>query len=400
MRKKKVLFIMGNLRCGGAEKALISLLQTMDFSRYSVDIFLFKHEGLFLNQIPKEVRLLPEVPDYRFFDMPFKEAVLKGVKSGKFGLVLNRLLFSILNSFERNQARFEQKSWKFVRKAFPRISEKYDVSIGFLEKAPTYFCVDRTTADIKIGYIHNDYDSLKMLYHIDRRYFRKLRHVVTVSDECVDVLHKRFPEFSSKFKVVPNIISSRMIRNLAQEKDEILTAPIKLVTVGRLVHQKGYDIAIAAAAELVAKGIDNFKWYILGVGPELNSLQKQIEELNVSDYFEFLGIRENPYAIMAQADIYVQPSRFEGYGITVTEAKILRRPMVLTRFNTAELHISHTENGLIADMNPASVAQTVIELMTDSEMRVRFQNNLAIEEFGTEASIEQFEELLENEIGR
>lgn len=80
VHEKSILFIMNNLNCGGAEKALISLLEVLDYSKYKVDLFLFKHEGIFINKLPKEVTVLPEPIKYKYFDMPIKRSLTELMK--------------------------------------------------------------------------------------------------------------------------------------------------------------------------------------------------------------------------------------------------------------------------------------------------------------------------------
>jgi len=89
--KKELLFVMNNLHCGGAEKALTSLLSSFDYTKYNVDLLLFKKEGLFLNQVPKEVTILPEPQGYHYFDMSLKKAIIQNLRKGRFALIFNRI---------------------------------------------------------------------------------------------------------------------------------------------------------------------------------------------------------------------------------------------------------------------------------------------------------------------
>jgi len=174
--KKDVLFIMNNLTCGGAEKALISLLQTMDYSRYNVDLYLFKKEGLFMSQLPKEVNLLPEPEFYTYFDMSIKTAVLTNLKSGNLKVVWNRIMAGYLFKTEKNPAVKEQKLWKYLGPCIEPLDKKYDAAIGFLEKTPNYFCADKVQAKVKIGFVNNDYEKLGLDPSIDVPYFAAQHH--------------------------------------------------------------------------------------------------------------------------------------------------------------------------------------------------------------------------------
>ncbi len=386
--KKDVLFVINNLNCGGAEKSLISLLNTMDYSRYNVDLFLFKHEGLFLNKIPKQVNVLEEPSEYQLFDMPIKAAVMKCLRQGRLDIALSRVCAGYIFKSEKNKARCEQRVWRYLSKSLQNISKKYDVAIGYLEKNPVYFCIDKVNANKKIGFIHTDYDKLGMDPSIDMGYFRSLDHIVTVSEECANVLKQRFSIYNDKIGVIHNIVSPSTINKMSQEKVDLERKGVKLVSVGRLSHEKGFDLAIEACKNLVGDGYE-IKWYIIGEGEGRGKLEKMIEENQLQDHFLLLGLKENPYPYIREADIYVQPSRFEGKSIAIDEAKILHKPIVLTNFSTAKDQIKNEENGLIIDMDAHSLSEGIKKLIHNEELRNKLIKNLSDEELGTESEIKK-----------
>ncbi|WP_338359992.1 glycosyltransferase [Yeosuana marina] len=391
--KKKLLFIMNDLSCGGAEKALVSLLNTLDYNSFDVDLFLFKKEGLFLNQVPKEVTILPVPVNYPFFDMSIGKAISKNLKSGNFKIILNRLLVGYIYRTTKTKAMAEQKSWKYLSKIIKPLNKQYDAAIGFLEKKPNYFCVDKVSANIKIGFIMNDYEKLNMVKEIDNHYFKKLTYIVCDSEESKVVLIKTFPQFQEKFRVIKTIISPKLIEKLAKEEISKFSNYSNLISVGRLAHQKGYDLAIDACKILVDKGI-KFKWYILGNGEDKQKLTAQIKKNGIEKHIEFLGITDNHYPFLKQADIFLHTARFEGFGIVISEAKILNKPMVLSNFNVAKSHITHLKNGLIADLTSQSIAENLEILINDKKLQEKFSNELKFEAKGTEDEIENFYKLI------
>jgi glycosyltransferase involved in cell wall biosynthesis len=390
--KKNILFVMNNLNCGGAEKALISLLETIDYSLYNIDLFLFKHDGLFLEKIPQTVNLLEEPFEYRYFDMSIKKAILDLLKRGRLGLIFPRICAGYLFKLEKNRAVSEQRSWKYLSKSISVINKKYDAAIGFLEKNPIYFCIEKVVADKKIGFIHTDYNKLGMDSEIDAKYFRKLDHIVSVSEECVNILKQRFPLLNRKIKLMHNIVSPHLIKKLSLEEIKIQHKGITIVTVGRLHHLKGFDLAINACEMVVKKGYA-LTWYIVGEGEERTKLEQLIKEKNLQEIFILLGAKENPYPYIKGADLYVHPSRFEGKSIAIDEAKILNKPIVVTNFNTAKDQIIHEKNGLIVETNAKSIAEGIVTLIRDKELRNKFILNLSNEKLGTEAEIGKLYEL-------
>ncbi|WP_283751006.1 glycosyltransferase [Bacillus cereus] len=392
--KKNILFVINNLNCGGAEKALISLLETINYSMYNVDLFLFKHEGLFFRKIPRQVNLLEEPYEYQYFDMSIKKVIIDCIKKGRIDIALARLCAGYIFKSEQDRVRCEQMIWKCISKSLRGIDKNYDVAIGYLEKNPVYFCVDKVKAKKKIGFIHNDYDELGMDPKIDSGYFAKLDNIVTVSRECANVLKERFPMYKKKVKVMHNIVSSNMINKMSLEKIDMKDKGIKIVSVGRLNYQKGFEMAIAACKELEGDGY-KITWYVVGEGEERVNLEKMIEENDLKGKFILLGIKENPYPYIREANIYVQPSRFEGKSIAIDEAKILHKPIVITNFSTAKDQIKNKENGIIVEMDPHAISEGIKKLIDNEELRIKLTSNLSKENLGTESEIEKLYTLFE-----
>jgi glycosyltransferase involved in cell wall biosynthesis len=384
--KKKILFIMNNLNCGGAEKALISLLETIDYSMYDVDVYLLRHTGLFLSKLPPEVNLLNEPVEYKYFDMSMRKAVLQCLRKGEFKIALLRLLAGSIYVSEKNRIRCEQRVWKYLAKSLPNVEKEYDIAIGYLEKNPIYFCIDKVKASKKIGFIHNDYDKLGMDPNLDQVYFNQLDHLVTVSEECGHILRERFPSLSDNIEVMHNIVSPAAIHKLSMETVNLKEKDITIVSVGRLNYQKGFELAVESCKGLIQAGYP-IKWYIIGEGEEREALERLIEKHDLKDNFILLGIKENPYPYIREADIYVQPSKFEGKSIAIDEAKILQKPIVVTNFSTAKDQIRNKINGLIVAMTPAAVCEGIKEIIDNDELRKQLIVNLGKEMLGTEAEI-------------
>lgn len=398
--KKNLLFVIPSLSAGGGEKSLVNLLGQIDYSQYNVDLFLLNHKGLFMDYIPKEVNIVKIPHTYYLFTLPIIKSLCQLLLKGKFKLALNRIMYTFLNRTIQNESKREQYSWNFLSPSLKNLEKEYDVAIGFLEKTSTYFCVDKVTSNKKIGWIHNDYDKLGMCPTYDIKYFRKLDHIVTVSEECGKILKKRFPSEESKIKVIYNIVSPTMIEKMScQEKTNSFNKnndDITILSIGRLHHQKGFEMAIEACRKLVDKGY-NIKWNIIGEGIERKKLSKLISNNSLEGRFNLLGLKSNPYPFIKQADIYAQTSRFEGKAIAIDEAKILRKPIVVTNFSTAKDQINHGVDGLIVDMNAEAIVKGIEKLIIDCDLRKTFFMNLSQLQLGTEKEIMKFTKLISGE---
>jgi glycosyltransferase involved in cell wall biosynthesis len=396
--KKNLLFIIPGLSAGGGERSLINLLTGLDYSRYNVDLQLLSHEGLFMNLIPRQVRLLPLREPFATFSRPLGASALALAKKGSVRLAADRVLYSLHNRIGREGGKREQRSWRHLSRSFSRLSKTYDAAIGFLEKTSIYFCVEKVNAAVKIGWVHNDYDKLELAPAFDRRYFAELDHLVTVSRECANVLKMRFPEHSGKIAVIHNVVSPGLIREMAfLERGELYNranGEFVIVSIGRLHEQKNFELAIEACRKLLDRGL-NVQWHVIGEGPERAKLNQLIASHGLEGRFWLLGLKANPYPYVHQADLYVQTSLYEGKAIAVDEAKILQKPIVITNFSTARDQLRHESEGLIAEMNADAVADAIARLAADASLRQRITSKLAGQQLGTEKEIDKLYSLVE-----
>lgn len=396
MNKQRLLFVMNNLHCGGAEKALVSLLQTIDYSRFEVDLLLFRKEGLFLNQVPARVTILEAPPSYAYFDGSFTRSIVTAFLKLRWDIVWNRIGFTRQYKKECHAAIREQKVWRYISATMPPLKSSYDLAIGFLEKMPTYYIVEKVNATCKLGFVHNDYEKLGMDSQLDLPYFEKLDAIATISESCLASLQRQFPTLSNRFLIIQNISSPSLIQQLAEAPIPPMGSGLKLLTIGRLDPQKGYDLLIEAALYLKQQQLA-FTWSILGDGGLKASLLAQIETYNLHDHIVFLGIQENPYPYLKQCDIYVQTSRFEGKSVAIDEAKILQKPIIVTNFSTAKDQITDGYNGSIVAMDGIAIAKGILDLSANSFLQAQFRLQLAKEKMGNEEEVEKIYQLAQSE---
>ncbi|MGS2779039.1 glycosyltransferase [Robertmurraya sp. GLU-23] len=394
--KKNILFIANSLVCGGSEKSLISLLETIDQSKYNIDLFLFRHKGMFFNRIPGYVHLLPAPRNYDYLDYPIKKSVKELLKKRDFKLVASRGILGVLAKTEKNGAVIEQKFWKYLASSLKGLDKEYDVAIGYQEKNPIYFLIDKVKAKKKIGWIHTDYNKLNIDFRQENNYFKNLDYLVTVSQDLLNILKEVTPENHEKIKCIENIISPGLINLLSSESVDNFDKGncLVLLSVGRLAKEKGLDISLEAIKILVDKGY-NIKWYLIGEGDQKIHLQKALKEKNLESRVVFLGQKVNPYPYIRKSDIYIQTSRYEGKSISIEEAKVLAKPIVVTNFSTASNQVTHGETGLIAEMDAASVAEQIELLINDKELLEKLIANLGVGNIGNEYEVNKLYDLIE-----
>ena len=148
-----------------------------------------------------------------------------------------------------------------------------------------------------------------------------------------------------------------------------------ILSVGSLENQKGFDMAIEAA-DILRRHHIGFEWFILGEGKERDNLQKKINSSNLKGYVHLCGIRKNPYPYYKFCDLYVQPSRHEGYGLAVEEARILECCIIVTDFAGAKEQIKHQLTGSIINFDCEILEKEIRKLLTSSQLRKKYKKNL------------------------
>ncbi|PGT96256.1 MULTISPECIES: glycosyltransferase [Bacillus] len=395
--KKHLLFVMPSLAAGGGEKSLVNLLSQIDYTLYNVDLYLFNKTGSFFNAVPKEVNIVCFPKTYSLFAESLISSMLGFLKYGQVKLAFYRFVFFLKNRIIKDTSLAEQYTWKYLSESFGFLDKEYDVAIGYLEKSPIYFVVDKVKAKKKIGWIHTNYSNSGMDRDFDNIYFEQLDNIIAVSEECAKSLEENFKHLKHKIKSIYNIVSPKLISDLSNVDsiDNPMSdkSYVNILTVARLSYEKGIDMAIESCKQLVNKGY-KIRWYVLGEGREREALETLIKSEKLEGDFKLLGIRENPYPYIKRTDLYVQPSRYEGKSIAIDEAKILNRPIIVTNFSTAKDQIEHGVNGLIVGMNGKSISSGIETMLKDVQLRENLRSNLSKENLGTEEEIYKLYDIL------
>ncbi|WP_369900602.1 glycosyltransferase [Bacillus manliponensis] len=373
MTRKKILIASFDMAIGGVERSLIGLLNQIDYSKYDVDLMLFKHEGELFSLLPKGPNLLPEIKEYATFRKPIKQIL----REGNTPIGITRLLAKTTGELHGKYKKSVepgyfviQYGWRISLPFLPNLKEEYDVAISFLW--PHYFIGNKVRAKKKIGWIHTDYSNIKLNKTMEYRMWKKIDHIVAVSEGCRDAFYATFPNIHQKIEVIENIISSNFIYQ--QSKSDIAsemivnTKRIKILTVGRLSYAKGIDVAIDVCKGLLEQGY-NIEWYVVGYGSLEKELQGLINKFNLQQRFFLLGKRVNPYPYIKTCDIYVQPSRYEGKAITVREAQILNKPVLITNFSTAKSQLQDGVDGYICPMSVNGIQEAIRKIIDDVQFR-------------------------------
>jgi len=392
--KKRIFITTQYLEIGGVERSLIGLLNAIDYSKYAVDLFLYRHGGEFFSMIPKEVNLLPEIKKYSMLSRPMIEVIKKGYVF----IVLARLLakWKSRQYYKRSKSTKEDFSIfhyisKYTTPLLPKInsSSEYDLAIGFI--SPFHILRDKVKAKKKIGWIHTDFSILEINSADELPVWDSCDYIASISDSVTTAFLKTFPTIKDKIVLIENILSPTFVREQAamlqvgaEMPDE--TGGIKLLTAGRYSTAKNFDNVPAICKMLVDDGV-NVKWYIMGYGGGETLIKQKIEETGMQKHVVLLGKKNNPYPYMQACDIYVQPSRYEGKAVTVREAQMLYKPVVITNFPTAQSQLTDGVDGVIVPMDNDGAARGLIRFIKDKELQARLITNLHKHDYGNENEV-------------
>ena len=391
--RKKILIASYDLEIGGVERSLISMLNNFDYERYDVELLLYNHSGEFMPLILKDVKLLPENTKYKSIRLGIGTLI----KAGEYNLAFQRLRAKYGYEYRKDKSLDDtyqmQLMWKYCNPYFPKVEEEYDVAISYLW--PHNFVAEKVRAKKKIAWIHTDYSNISPDRNIDLEVWDKFDSIVGVSEKCVATFLKLYPSLKKKCVVVENITSPEFIRKMSEEQvsEEFEKDKFNLLTVARFSHAKGIDQGVEAIRLLRDRGINNIKWYIVGYGGDENKIRELITRYSLENMIEILGKRDNPYPYMKMCDLYMQPSRYEGKAVTVVEAQILAKPVLITNYPTAHSQVVDEVDGEVCELSIEGIANGIEKFYRDRELLERYRSNCESRNYENKEELKKLYEL-------
>jgi len=402
---KKILVTSYDMEVGGVERSLASMLEHFDYKNNKVDLMLYRHQGDFLDLLSSQVNLLEEQPAYS----TFRKSISETFREGHYRIAFGRVLARIHTEWIRRTQKITepgyyqmQLMWKYVLPYLPTLQQEqeYDVAISYLW--PHDFVADKVKAKQKIGWIHTDYSTIDTDVQADFIMWSKFDYIIAVSESCKVSFLQKYGTLEEKVVVIENITSPDFIRIMAHKEvlnPMVVDPGFNLVTVGRLSYQKGLDLAVKALRSLKDKGYDSIKWYIVGYGGDEATLKSMIAEYQLENSFILLGKQTNPYPFMNSCDLYVQPSRYEGKAVTVTEAKILGKPILITDYPTAPSQVEDGVDGVITELSVEGIVAGIERLFLDVELRQRIADQCRASDFSNTYELEKLYNLIREKEG-
>lgn len=399
--KPRIFIAMHYMEIGGAETALIGLLNALDPNRVEVDLFLHDHRGEMMQFIPEWVNLLPQIPKYSVLERPIVELV----KRGFWGIAAARMWAKRISkvAYKRSGSKLENnggldKMSKCTTPLLPKINQSvtYDLAISFL--TPHRIVAEKVKAKKKIAWIHTDYTRVWVDAEDELKVWQKYDYVASISGDVTNTFLQVFPSLAPKIVEIENILSPAFVRKRTEledtDKEFRQTDNISLLSIGRYSEQKNYDNVPDICKHLINETKLNIKWYIIGYGGDEALIRQKIKEAGMEDHVILLGKRSNPYPYIKACDIYVQPSRYEGKSVTVREAQMLCKPVVVTNYPTAPSQIRSGIDGVIVPMDNEGCANGLAEVICDKPLQERIIAHLKTHDYGNESEVEKIYTLI------
>jgi len=337
--RKSILFIMGPLDAGGAERVLIDVLRHFDYEKFDVDLAVLWPGGKFAGELPSQVRVLPIYPG----------------KTWMFRLAFHVSRFTGINYLLKH--RFDKVLG----------ARRYDCEISFMEGIPLKFHGLRRSPARRVSWVHLDlvscpYERRWFFGSQETRAYESMDTVVCVAPGVARTFPERFHVVRPDVRVMYNPVDVAHIEALSRAYTVPRKAGVEICSVARVIRQKNPVRFVEMARELLAGGLDaHFTW--VGDGDLLASMRKLCHDYGLEKQVEFIGFRGNPYPYMLGADVVVSSSDVESLQCSLYEAVSLSRHIAITPAADPAVVIKGVNGAVSRDFSAHALAEAVVETL-------------------------------------
>lgn len=371
----RILFFIESLSGGGAEKVLVTLLKHLDYSKYEVTLITLVDTGVFKSDVDMlNIHYKPIIYEAKNRWERFKNKI-------KYKLIYHYLPCKFVNR------------WIIPRKGI-------DVFIAFTEGFATKLL--SYTPQRKIAWVHADLRTdpwtLKSLIYKnlqeEQKVYKRYDKIVCVSKSVEQVMRDYYNVNTAL--TLYNPIDTEDIKKKAKKSSNIdISSSNNIVSVGRLVHQKGYDRLIPLIKLLNDNGKD-IHLYIIGEGNERGILEDLIHREGLQEVVHLTGFLNNPYSLMAKMVLFVCSSRAEGFSLVIAEAMTLGLPIISTKCAGPNELLDNGKYGLLVENNESSLYDGISKFVNDIKLRkdLKLKSIERSKIFGFEEALNKFDNLI------
>ena len=359
--KKRIIFVLGSLNIGGAEKVLINYVNGfkkyyLDF--FDVEVFLISKEGALLDYLDDDIKV-----NYLYLGNSF-------ISSNFF-----------YNFFYKVYRKIVSSLFMFIPRLYNIFFNKYSsFEFGFILVQDLHYFSKTSFGKRQFLWIQNNLSNIEKADEYNNlRIYEKFDTVIANSNGIYDDLINRIKLPKTHVKMIYNPVDVSRVFELSKTMSESQLCEFGifkpyLVTLGRAVYQKGFDILIDAFESLLKSGID-LQLVIIGGGILENELIQIVRDRNMDDKIIFIGSISNPYPIVANSMLYVCSSRYEGLPTAMIEAMSLGKVVVSTPCNFGPIEIlDGGKYGILSsDITSSSLADSILSYLNlESEEKKLF----------------------------
>lgn len=395
-KKIKVLFVVPVMNgIGGIQSSLINLMSNLG-SEYDVYLCVLGNYIDKKTPIPNSVKMIKgsKILEYAYVDY--------GKQKDKYGF-FGKTMFICIKIIKKMLGL--QFLINTVSKLF-KVKGHFDAAIAFsndiyrdgkLVMGGANYIVEKSVSADKIhGWIHNEAHREGLTKEISKKTYKNFDTIVNVSYGCKTIFDNIIPDYKEKSKVAYNTFKKEeIIKKANSESSPFSNDVFNILTVARVDNtQKRIDKVIECAQLLVEGGFIDFKWYIVGDGPNMTELQNSTKDKGLSNYVIFEGRKSNPFVYMKYADVMVMTSDYEAYPMVSKESMIVGTPVICTQFPSANEVVDHQKNGLITGFKAADIFMAIKECMVEPSLLNNLSNYLKDNEVTNEKALDQFDNIV------
>lgn len=367
MSKQSIAIVMDSYVRGGVALALQVFLQFLAKEDYAITLFVRDYDPSKMLPVPEGVVCLPWAEE----------------DPKRLGNRLQALL-NFRNFGKQSVYRAR------CRHMFPG---EFDCAIGYqmITNGVTVVALEKIRAKRKVLWLHGRKNFREQDLAFYDTLYTQADKIVCVSLDTETRFQSLMPKCAAKTVTIHNFYDLLHIRSQAQAAAtdmDLTPGPVKIVSVGRISKEKGFDRVPAVAEQLAAAGYD-FRWYIVGDGDQRANVEAVLAQKALTDKVIFLGHRSNPFPYVQHCDIYVQPSYTEGFCTSTMEAKILGKPVVTTDVPGMAEQFTNGKNGLIVESSAEGIFTGIRRLIDDPALRERILQQLQIEPITNDEVLQQ-----------
>ena len=343
--RRKLLFSAYSMELGGIETALVSLLNNIDNNKYHVTLILEKKQGVFLENLSNNIKILEYTP------------------SSSQNVVLRK----ILNLTKR---------FTFI----VMYKNKFDFAASFATYSLPGSFIARTASKNSALWVHNDY---KELYKDDvtqiRSFFEGLNYnrfksIIFVSNQNKENFTSIFSDAKAELMVCNNLIDYKKIIQKSNEKIDFLVPGNTKVflNIGRHEENQKKLTRIIEVAKKLKEEKYNFKILFIGNGPDTELYKKLVTGNGLEDVIIFLGIKQSPFPYFKISDAVVLSSDYEGFPVVFMEALVLNIPIITTNVSDAKKEIEN-KFGIVTSKDSEAIYIAMKEVIENGyEIKEKF----------------------------